>query len=163
AFDEHEPARARRVMECTREHPELGRTPDEDVVRRPQPRGSCNGARRSPVDVASGAGHAVELWLLTEDLAFELPQRRARLDSELLYEDRTHFLVAAECFGLAPAPVQREQQQLPPALTQRMLVHERLQIGDDLLVPTERELGFGMFGDRDQAQLLEPAQLWKGF
>ena len=77
--------------------------------------------------------------MLLENALVQRPQRLARLDPELVDEHAAPGGERVERLGLASRAVQGEHQLAAKTLTQGMLRDERLQLGDDLVVATERE------------------------
>src|SRR5918996_867874 len=65
------------------------------------------------------------------------------------------LLVGGERVCLPAGAVEREHQLGTQALAQRLLAHERRQLGDERRVPTEGEVRLDPILERDQAQLLE--------
>jgi hypothetical protein len=57
---------------------------------------------------------------MTENCAFELAQRRTRLDAELLVEHPPCLTERRQGLGLTAASVQRKNQLATQTLTQRM-------------------------------------------
>ena len=73
-----------------------------------------------------------------------LVQRRSSapgLDADLLDQRRPRPAVRLERLGLAAAAVQREHQLAVQTLAQRLLRHRGLQLGDQIRVPAQRQLG----------------------
>ncbi len=68
----------------------------------------------------------VELALLEKDGVLEGHERCARLDAELVGEKAADSLEGAQCFGLTPGAIQREQELRPERLAERKLGHGRL-------------------------------------
>jgi hypothetical protein len=68
-------------------------------------------------------------------------------------------LVDPQCIGLAAAAVQGEHQLPAQPLAQRMTGDERLELGDELTVAREREVGFDPFLEGGKAELIEPGDL----
>ena len=89
----------------------------------------------------------------------ELAQRFAGLDSELVDERGACVLVGGERFCLAAGAVERNEQQLAQALAQRVFAHERLQLTDELSLPTLREVGVESLLETRKPQLLEAGDL----
>ena len=83
----------------------------------------------------------VERRILAEDRELELAQAWPRLDPELVDEPCPRGLEGGERLRLAARPVEREHQLAAQPLAQRVLRDERLELGDELGVPTEREVG----------------------
>src|SRR4051812_34750616 len=72
----------------------------------------------------------VQRWILREHCGLEPPQLGPRVEAELVAEDRAALLEHTERVGLSTGSVQRDHQQRPELLPQRMLVHERFQLDD---------------------------------
>ena len=100
----------------------------------------------------------VERRVLGQDLPLELPQRRARLDPELV-ERRSRVAVGLERLRLPARAVEREHQLPAQPLAVRVLRDQRLQLADQLRVAAEREVGLDPLLQRRQPQILQPAGL----
>ena len=72
---------------------------------------------------------------------------------------RRSVLEALERVGLAPGAVQGEHQLAVEPLAVRVLRDECLEVGDELVVPAEREVGLHALLERDQPQLLQARDL----
>ena len=94
--------------------------------------------------------------VLPQDRLLQLAQRRARLDPQLFYQRPPRRLVDGERVGLPAATVQREHQLGAHALAQRVLGGERLQLGDQIGVATERQIGLDPLLQHREAKLLQP-------
>ena len=127
--------------------------------RRRAGRGRAAAERRRRRRVGDGE---LERRVVAEDRLLELLQRLARVEAELVDERGARVLVGGERVGLAAGAVEREHQQAAQALAQRVLAHERLELGHGLGVAAEREVGLEPLLERDEAQLLEPADLVAG-
>ena len=101
----------------------------------------------------------VELGVLQQDALVQLLQRPAGFDPELIDEDRSGIAVGSERLGRPLGPVEREHPLGPEVLAQRPPAGEVVELGDDLGVPTEREVGVDATLDRLQPFLLEPSDL----
>ena len=106
------------------------------------------GARRaaSPAPAAACAGPcgrrvAEERRILLQDRAFELLQRRAGLDAQLVDERTSRLAIGVERLLLPPGAVQREDLLLAQTLPVRLLREQPLELGDQRVVPAEREGG----------------------
>ena len=97
--------------------------------------------------------------ILTENRLLELHDRPARLEAELLHQHAPRVLVGLQRLGLPAAAVQGEHQLPAQPLAQRMTGDEGLELGDDLAVASEREVGLDPFLDGGQAELLEAGDL----
>ena len=80
----------------------------------------------------------------------------ARFEPELLARRCAAVLEDAERVGLPTGPVQREHEQAPEPLAQRMRGDELFELDDHALVPTERELEVEPLLDRREPQLGQP-------
>ena len=61
--------------------------------------------------------------------------------------------------GLTTRPVQRQHQLSADALAQGMLTHESVELADQLVLATEREIGVDPNLQRRQTRLLQPGDL----
>ncbi len=100
-----------------------------------------------------------EARLLPQDRPLELLERGARLEAELVGEDAARVAVDLERVGLPPAAVEGEHALLEEPLAVGMLGRERLELGDDGVVPAAGELGVESELERREPQLLEPLGL----
>ena len=107
------------------------------------------GRRRAPARACSGAA---ERRIVAEDAALELLQRRAGLDAELVDEHSPGRAVRVERVLLPSRAVEREDVLLAQALAERLLGEQLLELGEQRVVPPERELGVVPQLDRRQAQ-----------
>ena len=101
----------------------------------------------------------VERRILNEHRALEALQRPAGLEAELLDQDLASLVVDAKRLRLTTRPVEGDHQLCAQALPQRMLGDERLQLGDEVGVAAELELGLDSILRRGRPQLLEPGRL----
>ena len=99
---------------------------------------------------------------MLENLALELPERLARLEPELGGKVLPAVLVHLQRLPLATGPVQRHHQLTAKALAERMALDERLELADQLVVASEREVGVDPLLERGQAELLEASDLRLG-
>jgi hypothetical protein len=100
-----------------------------------------------------------ERWILLQHAAVQLLERRARLDPEPLDERAPRRPEHLERLGLALTAIQREHQLAVQALAQRVLRDEPLELGDQLGVAAEREVGFDALLERREPQLLQARDL----
>ena len=108
---------------------------------------------------ALDAGRRAERLVLSEDRLLELPELVGGIDPELLDEHPADVLVRLERLGLPAAAVQREHQLRAGPLPVRLGRDERLEVGDNVEVPPERELRVDELLPRRELQLLEPRDL----
>ena len=71
-------------------------------------------------------------------------------------------MVRVECLGLTPRAVVRLHQQLARALPKWLLDDERLELGDDVGLAAELEVGADPLLARNEAQFLQPSDLGLG-
>ena len=86
-------------------------------------------------------GGAVERRVVIEDLALEPLQLRARLDTQLVHERAPRPLIRVQRLRLSARPVEREHQLSAQTLAKRVPRDERLQLGDQVVVPAKRQVG----------------------
>ena len=89
----------------------------------------------------------------------ELAQPGARLQPELVAQQRAELAVGLERLGLPTAAIEREHQQLPGPLAVRLRQRERTRVPADGLVVSEVELGGEALLEGRDAKLLETARL----
>ena len=97
--------------------------------------------------------------VLDEDPPLQLLELRARLEPELIDERGARVLVCGERIRLPAVAIEREDQQLTQPLTQRVLAHERLELGHHLRMTAEREICLDAKTCRDQPELFEAGDL----
>ena len=86
----------------------------------------------------------------------------AGIDAEFLGEHPPSVLEHPQRLRGPPAAVQRDHQQPPHALPQRMVGHQRGQVGHDLLVTAEPEQDIGPFLGGTGTQFGQPHPLGLG-
>ena len=101
------------------------------------------------------SGLVVENGVVLENRLLERLQRRCRLDPEIVDELRSTRPVHGERVGLSPRAIEREHELAGGRLAQRVLVDERLELGDHVSMPTEGEIGVDPHLDHGEPQLLE--------
>ena len=97
--------------------------------------------------------------VLAKDRALELTQLLSELEPQLFVEHTPAFAEDGESVGLPSGSVQGEHELCAWALVQRPLGDERLELGDELRSPPEREVGLDPLLQRQAAQLLEAGRL----
>ena len=97
--------------------------------------------------------------VLAENRGLELPERRPGVDAELVHERLARRPVRRQSVGLPPRAIQREHELRARPLAKRVRDDERLQLGDELRVPPECEVGLDSRLERGQAKLLEARDL----
>src|SRR5690242_16376063 len=83
----------------------------------------------------------------------------AGLDPQLLHPGAARLAVSGERLRLPSRPVQRQHPVLAQPLTERLLFHERLELADELVMPSELEPGLDPRLQGRPAQLLQPGEL----
>ena len=96
---------------------------------------------------------------MSQDRLLELPQGRRRLDPELGDERLARRPVDLERLRLSAGSVERLHQRAGEAFVERILVDERLKLGDELGVAAEREIGLDSQLERGQTRSLEALDL----
>jgi hypothetical protein len=124
-------------------------------------RAAADERRRGGGQMAAGAqlGRLDEQRrVLAQDRRLQLPQCRAGLHAELVDQRAPRAAVGVERVRLAAAAVEREHQRAPQPLPERLGGDQLLQLGEQLAVPAEREVGLEPVLDRGRPQLGEPAR-----
>src|SRR5262249_62156809 len=81
------------------------------------------------------------------------------LDAEFTDEPASCCPISLEGLGLAPGAVEGDEELSLEAFAQRVHRHERLELGQDLLVAAEGEVGLDPVLDGAQSQMLYPPPL----
>ena len=92
-----------------------------------------------------------ERVVLAQDRCLELSELGPRVETELLDERLAGIAVRGERVGLASGAVEREHELPAWPLAQRLRLDERLELGDELGVACEREVGVDPLLERDRA------------
>ena len=108
---------------------------------------------------ASGASSRSSDVVLAENRGLELAQLRAGIDAKLLDEGLACSAVGSERVRLATRAVEREHELRAGALAQRLGLDERLELGDELGVTAQCQVGIDALLDDDGSQLLEARDL----
>lgn len=101
----------------------------------------------------------VERRVLLEDRLLELLERPPGLETELFHQRAPRVLIGLQRLRLASTPVEGQHQLPARALAQRVAGDEGFELGDEISLASEREVGVDPFLDGRQAQLLEPGDL----
>ncbi|CDP87739.1 hypothetical protein BN975_03559 [Mycolicibacterium farcinogenes] len=96
---------------------------------------------------------------LTKDVAFEVAQRAARFQAQLVDQVVPGAPQHLQGVGLPPGPIQRGGQHGGRALPAGVLADMSFQPGDDGAVPAEFHLGSGLGFDRGQPEFGQPGHL----
>jgi hypothetical protein len=107
-------------------------------------------------------GRQFEQRVLREDRRLDGPQPRTGIGPELLRQHAASALRGGECVALAAAAVERQHEQPPPLLLQRIAGEPLLQLGNDLGVIAERQAGLEQRGHGTGPHLHEPPALGVG-
>ena len=107
----------------------------------------------------SRARRCLKRRVVLEDLPLQGLQLGARLDPELVHEPAPRRAVGLERVGLAAAAVERDEQLALEPLPERVRGDQRLELGQDVLVAAEREVGLDPILERGEPQVLEPPDL----
>ena len=93
---------------------------------------------------------------VVEHRSLEIAQRRGRIEPELVGQMAAVVLVGLQRLGLATGAIQRGHQQRPGPVAQRVLRGEADEVGERLLVASDREQRVEPLLVGEQPQLLEP-------
>src|SRR5262249_28736528 len=99
-------------------------------------------------------GGDIEAGVLTQDRALEVAQRAPRFDAQFLAKLRSTCAIDLERLRLPPCTVQGKHQLAPQSLAKRMLLYERLELGDEILV-AECEICVDALLHRSKSELLK--------
>ena len=99
--------------------------------------------------------------VVAQDRGLHAAELLARLEAHLAQRP-ARVLEGLQRLGLAPAAVEREHAPGVQALAQRLLGHQRRQPRHELELAAGGELGIDLELERDEPQLVEPAQLGGG-
>ena len=97
--------------------------------------------------------------LVAQNRALERSQLLARLETELLREERSGSPVGGECIRLPLRAVEGHHQLAPQALAERFLSDEAFELRDERGVPAQRELSLDALLDANKAELVEASGL----
>jgi len=140
--------------------PRDGRDSDHDHEESEQGRNERDAASsRHALGWPLGRRGRCQRLVVLEDLTFELLQRLARLEAELLGERATPLLVDLQRLGLPARAVEREHELATEPLPERVLRDERPELDDRLGVTRKGERGFDSFLARCQSKLLKARDL----
>src|SRR5262245_27226055 len=103
-----------------------------------------------------------ERRVLTEDRVLQSLELGPRLKAQLIAQRASHTPKGCECVDLTSTSVEREHQLAVEMLAERLIRNKRLEFGNELEMPREREFGLDSFLEGDQAQLLDPRDLALG-
>src|SRR5581483_6086660 len=100
-----------------------------------------------------------ELGVVIQDLSLETLEGGAGIDPELIDEPCAGVLEGLKRVCLPSGAIQREHQLSAHSLPERVIDDEALELGDDLRVSAELELGFDLLLDHRESELFEPQSL----
>jgi len=86
-------------------------------------------------------GGRLERRVLLQDRTLQVAKGGRRLEAQLVRQGAARIAARFEGLLLAAAPVERERTLLEDALAVGMLRDERVELGDERLVPAAGELG----------------------
>ena len=101
----------------------------------------------------------IDVRVVGEHRLLQVAEPTARVDAQLVGQHPAGPAYGVEGVALPPAAVERQCEQRPPALVQRVLLHQPLQLGDGLGVAAQRELGLPERLGRVRPDALEPGAL----
>ena len=97
--------------------------------------------------------------LVAQHRALECSQLLARLETELLREERSSPPVGVECVRFALGAVEGQHQLAPQALAEWFLSDKAFELRDERRVPAQRELSLDALFDANKAELVEASGL----
>jgi len=106
-----------------------------------------------------GRRNGPERRVLFEDGVLEPLECLARLEPELFRQPAPRLLVDVESLCLPAGAVESEHELAAESFSQRVLPDERLQLGDEVRLPTERQVGFDSLLEHLQVEFLQPPAL----
>ncbi len=115
-----------------------------------------SGKRNRHGRVGTGPVAPHERRVLAQDRAFEIAQLRARVEAELVEQDRPHPLVRLQRVALASLAVQRQHQLGPEPLAQRVRRDLLFERRDELAARAHRELDLVALLDRVELLVVQP-------
>src|SRR5439155_5442065 len=101
----------------------------------------------------------VERRILREDRPLEVLQGATGLDAEIGEHRAPRGPIRVERLRLPAGAIEGDHQLPAQSLPQRMSRHERLQLGGEIVVSAERQVGLESILRRGDVQLLEPRDL----
>ena len=117
------------------------------------------GRHRQPNATRLGRFRGGERGVLAQHLPLELLQLGAGVDAQLLDECVARSPVGLERVSLTAGPVEREHVLVAEPFAEWVRGDEPFELGDELVVPSERELGVVQQLERTQTPVLEPCCL----
>ena len=99
---------------------------------------------------------------MTKDRSLQLLQAVTGIDPELLAERSPSAAIRFERLCLATAPVESKHQLSPQAFTVGMCGDESLELGDERVLASEREVRFDPGLERGQSELVQTSDLGLG-
>jgi hypothetical protein len=100
-----------------------------------------------------------ERVVLTQHGLLESLQRLARLQAELANQVVARVAIGRERVRLSSGAVEREHELAAKALAQRVASDESLELGDQQIVPAEREIRIDAVLERREPAFLEPLDI----
>ncbi len=104
---------------------------------------------------AVASGRRAKVVRLLQNLDLERLQRGSGFEAQLASQRRADALIHVERVSLAATAIQRQHQLCREMLTRWCLHQEALELGDQLGVPSQLELGVDAALERAQSQLLQ--------
>ena len=102
-----------------------------------------------------GVGWQVQARVLAQHRRLELTQANARVDAQLVLQQRPHPLVRRQCLALPSRAVQGQDELLPQRLAVGVRDRELGELPDELAFGTAAEVGFDPVFDRAEPLLAE--------
>ena len=115
--------------------------------------------RHRPLGEGGRDGGRSQGGILREDALLELPERSPRLDAERVDQLPSCLLVRRQRVGLPSGAVEGDHQLSRERLAVGMLCRQLLQLGDELAVASEHQVGLDPIPDRREPELVQTVGL----
>ena len=151
-FDAIGPARRRRQLRLTTSERELalGRISPSGVI-------EVDDDDRTPAH--RGTGDREQGAVLVEDASLQVLQLGRGINTEPLGENGAGVAERPKSLALPARPVERQHVEGAEVLSKRMLDGQRVELGDDLTVPSRPQVGVDPVLESGQAQLCQTGDL----
>jgi hypothetical protein len=136
-----------------RSHKRAGERCERAESFRPEP-GGDNSSRR-----LGRRNRRRQRLVVAEDRPLEVAQRLPRFEPELGVEHLPALAEDLQRVGLPARPVQRPHELGARPFLEGTLSHERLELGDEVGAPSQREVGLDSLLEREHPELLEASRL----
>ncbi len=101
----------------------------------------------------------IESWVLIQDLVFEFLRFARWFQAELLDERGPELVVRPQCRGDTIGSVERKHERSPDEFAVRVLHRQPFEVGNDLAMVTQGELGLHQSLDGQQVEFDQSCEL----